>query len=95
MKPTNDALAATEYKATVWVSNIESGLNLSSDIIGNISEQHGIMVEAENEEYGVVPGESQMVNFTIFNNGNLVEELIVKATVEGKDRNASDATHDH
>ena len=83
LKPTNDALAATEYKATVWVSNIESGLNLSSDIIGNISEQHGIMVETENEEYGVVPGESQMVNFTIFNNGNLVEELIVEATVEG------------
>ncbi|MDP6199308.1 MAG: hypothetical protein QF531_00925, partial [Candidatus Poseidonia sp.] len=56
LNPTSDALAATEYKATVWVSNVESGLNLSSDILGNISEQHGIMVETENEEYGVVPG---------------------------------------
>ena len=37
------SLAAANYFATVWVSNEESGLNLSANILGNISEQHGIV----------------------------------------------------
>ena len=80
--PTADALAATEYKATLWVANNESSVLLSSDILGNISEQHGIMVETI-DEIDVVPGESQTVDFTITNNGNLIEDLIVETSVDG------------
>ena len=82
LTPTADALAATEYKATLWVANNESSVLLSSDILGNISEQHGIMVETI-DEIGVVPGESQTVDFTITNNGNLIEDLIVETSVDG------------
>ena len=43
LNASDDALAAANYFATVWVSNEESGLNLSANILGNISEQHGIV----------------------------------------------------
>ena len=82
LNPSLDALADTEYKATVWISNLESGLNLSADIFGNISEEHGIVVQTLNE-IGVIPGEAQTVAFNITNNGNLVENVIVKTTVSG------------
>ena len=45
LSPTTDALAAANYFATVWVSNAGSGLNLSANILGNISEQHGLVVD--------------------------------------------------
>ena len=82
LTPTADALAATEYKATVWVSNLDSGLNLSADILGNISEQHGIFIETL-DEIGVIPGETQTVAYNITNNGNLVENVIVETSVSG------------
>jgi uncharacterized membrane protein len=80
LTPTDDALAATDYKATVWVSNLDSGLNLSADILGNISEQHGISVDTL-DEIGVIPGEPQTVNYSITNNGNLVENIVIETTV--------------
>jgi uncharacterized membrane protein len=80
LSPTSDALAATEYKATVWVSNAASGLNLSADILGNISEKHGLIVNTL-DEIGVIPGEDQTVNFTIQNSGNLIEDIIVETTI--------------
>ena len=82
MTPSNDALAAANYYATVWVSNVDSGLNLSANILGNISEQHG-MVLSTLDEIGVVPGESQTVDFSLINNGNLVENVVVETSVAG------------
>ena len=82
LTPTIDALAATDYKATLWVSNADSGLNLSADILGNISEEHGIIVDTP-DQIGVIPGEDQTVNFTITNSGNLVENIIIETNVSG------------
>lgn len=82
LTPTIDALAATDYKATVWVANVDSGLNLSADIFGNISEQHGIFIETL-DEIGVIPGETQTVAYNITNNGNLVENVIIETSVSG------------
>ncbi|MEC8780114.1 MAG: hypothetical protein VXX54_02695, partial [Candidatus Thermoplasmatota archaeon] len=82
LSPTTDALAAANYFATVWVSNAESGLNLSANILGNISEQHGLVVDTL-AEIGVIPGETQTVDFSIINNGNLIEDIIVETTVAG------------
>lgn len=83
LTPTADALAATDYLATVWVSNADSGLNLSADVYGNISEEHGIMVDTL-DEIGVIPGEPQTVNYTLTNNGNLVEDIVVVTEVQGE-----------
>ena len=82
LSPTTDALAAANYFATVWVSNVDSGLNLSANILGNISEQHGLVVDTLTE-IGVIPGETQTVDFSIINNGNLIEDIIVETTVAG------------
>ena len=82
LTPTGDALAAANYYATVWVSNVESGLNLSANILGNISEEHGLVVNTL-QEIGVVPGETQTVDFSVINNGNLVEDVIVETSVAG------------
>ena len=82
LSPTTDALAAADYFATVWVSNVDSGLNLSANILGNISEQHGLVVDTLTE-IGVIPGETQTVDFSIINNGNLIEDIIVETTVAG------------
>ena len=83
LNATNEALAAADYYATVWVSNVESGLNLSADILGNISEQHGIVVTTL-DDIGVVPGEIETVDYEIINRGNLVENIIVETTVAGE-----------
>ena len=80
--PSSEALAATIYSATLWVSNADSGLNLSADIIGNISEEHGIMVDTP-ISLGVIPGTSQEVDFTLTNNGNLIEDIILETKVQG------------
>ena len=80
LTPTTDALAAANYFATVWVSNAQSGLNLSSDILGNISEQHGLVLSTT-EEIGVVPGEVQTVDYSLINNGNLVEDVVIETSV--------------
>ena len=80
LTPTTDALAAANYFATVWVSNAQSGLNLSSDILGNISEQHGLVLSTT-EEIGVVPGEVQTVDYSLINNGNLIEDVVIETSV--------------
>ena len=81
IQPTSDALAAEYYAGTVWVSNAASGLNLSADIVANISEQHGININTLTD-IGVVPGTSKDVNFSLLNNGNLIEDIIIETTVE-------------
>ena len=65
-------------------------LNLSADILGNISEEHGIIVDTL-DQIGVIPGEEQTVNFTITNSGNLVENIIIETSVSG-DWDVSPAT---
>ena len=80
LTPTTDALAAANYFATIWVSNAQSGLNLSSDILGNISEQHGLVLSTT-EEIGVVPGEVQTVDYSLINNGNLIEDVVLETSV--------------
>ena len=82
LNASDDALAAANYFATVWVSNEESGLNLSANILGNISEQHGIVVTT-NTTIPVVPGEAKTVDYEIINRGNLVENILVETTVDG------------
>ncbi len=82
LSPTDDALAATDYKATLWISNADSGLNLSADIHANISEEHGIAVDTL-DEIGVIPGEDQTIDFNITNNGNLIENIIIETNVTG------------
>lgn len=81
IQPTADALAAEYYAGTVWVSNTASGLNLSANIISNISEQHGININTITD-IGVVPGTSEVVNFSLLNNGNLVEDVVIVTTVQ-------------
>ncbi len=80
LTPSSDALAAANYYATVWVSNAASGLNLSADILANISEQHGVVLSTL-DEIGVVPGETQTVDFSLINNGNLVENIVIETSV--------------
>jgi hypothetical protein len=80
LTPSSDALAAANYYATVWVSNVDSGLNLSANILANISEQHGIVVSTI-DQIGVVPGETQTVDFSVVNNGNLVENIVIQTSV--------------
>lgn len=80
LSPSSSALAAANYYATVWVSNADSGLNLSANILANISEQHGVVVSTI-DEIGVVPGEAQTVDFSVVNNGNLVENIVIETSV--------------
>ena len=81
LDPSTDALAAANYYATVWVANAESGLNLSANILANISEQHGVVVSTL-DRIGVIPGEPVTVNFSVVNNGNLVENIVIETSVE-------------
>ena len=67
--------------ATLWVST-DTGLNLSANIVANISEDHSLYVDAD-ETVAVVPGSTQAVNFSLTNNGNLQETVNVNITVEG------------
>ena len=81
LQPTSGALAAEYYAGTVWVSNAASGLNLSADIVSNISEQHGININTLTD-IGVVPGTTKDVNFSLLNNGNLIEDVVIVTSVQ-------------
>ena len=69
------------YMATVWVST-DTGMNLSANIVANVSEQRSLLIDAP-EQMGVLPGQEQVVNFTVTNLGNLAEDFDVIASVEG------------
>ncbi len=69
------------YMATVWVST-DTGVNLSANIVANVSEQRSLDIEAPSQ-MGVLPGQEQIVNFTVTNLGNLAETFNVEASVEG------------
>lgn len=69
------------YMATVWVST-DTGMNLSANIVANVSEQRSLLIDAP-EQMGVLPGQEQIVNFTVTNLGNLAEDFDVIASIEG------------
>lgn len=82
LTPSDDARADEIYKAIVWVSNPESGLLVSAEIIGNMTENHGMAISTV-ESVGVIPGTVETVDFSITNNGNLEEDVIVETKVNG------------
>ena len=82
LTPSDDARADEEYKAIVWVSNPESDLLVSAEIIGNMGESHGMAISTV-ETMGVIPGKVETVDFEITNNGNLDEDVIVETKVNG------------
>ena len=81
INPSEDASSDDFYMATLWVST-DSGLNLSANIVANISEEHVVQINAP-AQMGVVPGTDQDVTFNITNLGNLAETVDVDVSVEG------------
>ncbi len=79
--PSEDASFDEFYMATLWVST-DSGLNLSANIVANISEEHLLEINAPSQ-IAVVPGTSQEVLFDLNNIGNLAETVTVTIAVEG------------
>jgi len=79
--PSEDASFDELYMATLWVST-DSGLNMSANIVANISEEHLLEINAP-YQIGVVPGTSQDVSFNLTNIGNLAETVTVTINVEG------------
>ena len=82
LNPSPDARADANYKAVVWVSNPESDLLISAEIIGKLTESHGMAITTL-ESIGVIPGKVETVDFEITNNGNLDEDVIVETKVDG------------
>ncbi|MCH1540655.1 MAG: hypothetical protein L7S56_04370 [Candidatus Poseidonia sp.] len=76
-----DARADELYMATVWVSNEESGLNLSANVVGNISENRVVGINTPTS-IGVIPGTSETVDYNITNIGNLAENIIIETYMD-------------
>ena len=81
MSAAADADSDSFYMATVWVST-DTGVNLSANIVANVSEQRSLLIDAP-QQMGILPGQEQVVNFTVTNLGNLAENFDVIASVEG------------
>ena len=77
----NDADSDGFYQSTLWVST-DTGVNLSANIIANVSEQRDLSIDAP-FQIGVLPGQDQVVNFTVTNSGNLEETFDVEVAVDG------------
>ena len=67
--------------STLWVAT-DTGVNLSANIVANVSEQRDLRIDAP-FEIGVLPGQDQVVNFTVTNSGNLEETFDVEVAVDG------------
>ena len=85
LKANSGALAAANYLATVLVTNADSDISLSANILGNISINNDMRftAPASNAQFGVKPGEVFTVDYTLINRGNLVENIIIETSVEG------------
>jgi len=81
ISPSEDASFDELYMATLWVST-DSGLNLSANIVANISEEHILEINAPSQ-IAVVPGTTQEAAFNLTNIGNLAETVTVTINVEG------------
>jgi glycosyltransferase involved in cell wall biosynthesis len=66
------------------IVSTDTGLNLSANIVANISEEHIIKIENPSDKIAVVPGTNQDVLFKLNNTGNLVETVTVTINIEGK-----------
>jgi len=71
----NNARADVQYKGTLWVESPASGLNVSADIIANISENHGVDIDPDVMQIAVIPGTQESIAFNISNLGNLAESV--------------------
>lgn len=71
----NDARADIQYTGTLWVESPASGLNVSADIIANISENHGVDIDPDVMQIAVIPGTQESIGFNISNLGNLAESV--------------------
>ena len=81
LSPTNDADSDGYYMARLWVET-DTGVNLSAEIVANVSEQRDLSIDAP-YEIGVLPGQDQVVNFTVTNSGNFEETFAVEVAVDG------------
>jgi len=81
MITSNEADSDSFYMATVWVST-DTGVNLSANIVANITEMNLLEIDVPSQ-YGVLPGQQTVVNFTVTNSGNLAEDFDIEASVEG------------
>ena len=75
-----DADSTGLYRALVYVSAGDE-VNESAEIIGNVSEQSDLRIDAPSQ-IGVLPGQEQVVDFTVINSGNLQETFNVDAAVD-------------
>jgi len=81
LSATDDADSDAFYMATLWVST-DTGVNLSANVVANVSEQRSLVIDAPSE-FGVLPGQDQVIDFTVTNLGNLEETFDVEVAVEG------------
>ena len=81
LNPDQEASADELHMITLWVEAI-GGMNLSASIVANVTEDHALAIEAQ-EEISVTPGVDQVIPVTFNNTGNLQEFLNVSAIIEG------------
>ena len=81
LTPDSDASADDVHKLTLWVEAV-GGLNLSAEIIANITADHHLEIISLNS-ISVTPGVEETIDVNFANNGNLEEALNVTATIEG------------
>ena len=77
---TIDADSAGFYRATIYVSSGDD-VNESAEIVGVVSEQSELSIDAP-YQIGVLPGQDQVVDFTVINSGNLEETFDVVVSVD-------------
>ena len=77
-----DADSAGIYRAILIVTSGDE-VNETAEIFGNVSEQSDLTIDAP-YEIGVLPGQDQVVDFTVINSGNLVETFDVEVEVDGE-----------
>ena len=82
MNPLPSATSDGFYMATLWVSADNGAINMSANIVANISEDHSLSIDAFSQ-ISVTPGTMEKIDFNVSNSGNLAETINVNATIEG------------
>ena len=81
LSPDLEASADEVHMTTLWVSAI-NGMNLSANIVANISADHHLTIDVD-QIISVTPGVNETIDVLFTNTGNLEEQLNVTAFVEG------------